>query len=80
MEWNYHYTISKENSFKKFKETCAVLDVECALYEKKPLVVDVDGSTVQLYKRGTSRVVVIDDYDIGAVVVNSDIELRFLQQ
>ena len=76
--WNYHYTISSENSPQAFKDACLLVEEELWQFEKKKLAIDIDGSTVQMYKVGNSTVVVVDDYDIGAVFVNSDIKITNL--
>ena len=76
--WKYHYVISKNNSPQKFKETCALIDKSIIYVEKKKVVIDVDGSAIQMYVTSNGKVVIIDDYDVGTVYVNSDIKLSFL--
>ncbi len=36
---------------------------------------DVDGSTIQIYRKDDKEVVVYDDYDVGAVFIKSDVDL-----
>ena len=75
MERAYHYNICKDNSPDKFKKVCGILDVQLDGFSKEELVVDVDGSTIQIYAKSDLKVVVFDDYDIGAVFIESDIDL-----
>ena len=74
-EYKYDYTISKENDPEEFKRICSLLEHRLEGYDKAPLLVDVDGSTIQIFSKGETEILVFDDYDIGAVFVKSDIDL-----
>ena len=71
----YDYTVSRDNSPRIFKDTCKRLDSFLKGFEKFDLLVDVDGSTIQIYKQEDRKVIVYDDYDIGVVFVKSDVDL-----
>ena len=75
INFKYDYTIYPENSPKKFKETCKIIEEEYSNVVKSKLLVDVDGSTVQPYYQNNKTIVVYDDYDVGAVYVQSEIDL-----
>lgn len=74
----YDYTIARDNSPKKFKEACAEIERRYPDYEKLKLAVDVDGTTIQVYEKDGREIVVFDDYEVGAVFVESDFELSHL--
>ena len=69
----YDYTIHPDNSHDKFEAVRRVLWNNG--YGKGRLIVDVDGSTYQEYEVGSGEIIVLDDYDTGAVYVLSDIDL-----
>lgn len=71
----FDYNIYPDNSPKLFKETCSKIEKNISELAKKELLVDVDGTTIQKYEIGGGEIVVFDDYDIGAVFVQSDIDL-----
>ena len=75
MDKKYDYTIYPENSSAIFKETCELIEKKYPLLSKDELLVDVDGSTIQIFGVEPKEIIVYDDYDIGAVYVKSDIDL-----
>lgn len=74
-EFKYDYTISKENNPTEFKKICKIISDMCQDFIASKLLIDVDGSTIQVYSKENQQIVVYDDYDIGAVFVKSDIDL-----
>ena len=76
--YKYHYVISKENSPQRFKEACAIIETKLPEVQKKEFAVDVDGSTIQVYEVNGEEIVLIDDYDIGVVFADSNIEIASL--
>lgn len=72
----YDYNICTENSTKKFKDTCLQIEKSFPNAEKKKLLIDVDGSTIQTYIQDGKDIDVFDDYEVGAVFVKSEIELK----
>lgn len=44
-------------------------------FRKKPLIIDVDGSIVQIYTDGSKNINVYNDYEVDAVYIDSDIDL-----
>ena len=75
----YDYNICSDNSTEKFKMTCRKIENYFPNAEKRKLLVDVDGSTIQTYTVDGKDIDVYDDYDIGAVYVLSKIELPFIE-
>lgn len=74
--FQYDYNIFPDNNPEKFKETCQEIQSKYPQAVKKDLLVDVDGSTIQVFVIDGKEIAVYDDYDIGAVFVKSEIELR----
>ncbi len=74
----YDYSIYPDNSPEKFKLTCKKIEQAFPCAIKQKLLVDVDGSTIQVYKQDSKEIIVYDHYEIGAVFVLSDIPLEFL--
>jgi hypothetical protein len=73
--YKYDYTVIQENSPEIFKATCSRIEHSFPALKKEELLVDVDGSAIQVYNNGETRIVIYDDYEIGAVFVKSDIDL-----
>lgn len=74
-EYEFEYSIYPDNSSSIFDETCEKIDRAFKDAEKQEKLVDVDGSTIQRFHIDGKKVVVYDDYDVGAVYVESDINL-----
>lgn len=74
-DYPFDYNVSPDNSPEAFKKVCKKLEEHFYDLIKEPLLVDVDGTTIQTYTRQGKKIVVFDDYDIGAVFVQSEIEL-----
>lgn len=81
-DYAFDYTIWKDNSPEQFKKACASIERAFPDVDKEKLLVDVDGSTVQVYALDGKEAVVFDDYDVGAVFAKSDFDLSaaFTQQ
>ena len=75
MEREYDYTIHPDNSPERFKSVCKVIEESYPGMKKEELLIDVDGSTVQIYGEKGNEIVVYDDYDVGAVYIKSDVDL-----
>lgn len=74
----FDYTIFPDNSSTKFKEICAIIEEAYPKAAKKELLIDVDGSTIQTYTENGRDIDVFDDYDVGAIYVKSEIDLKAL--
>ena len=75
MEYKFEYTIHPDNSSKEFKKACSKIETLLPNAIKSKLLIDVDGSTIQVYSQDEKKIVVYDDYDVGAVFVKSEIDL-----
>jgi hypothetical protein len=71
----FQYTVFRDNSPKMFKAACGLVKETFPDFHAEKLLIDVDGSTIQVFRRGTEKIVIFDDYDVGAVLVKSDVDL-----
>jgi len=79
-EYAYDITLSKVNDSKIFKEACRQFEDRYPSWKKQKLLIDVDGSTIQVYQNKDQEVVIYDDYDVGAVFARSDIDLQLIAE
>ena len=66
------YNISKTADNRLFKEVCAVIEKTIPIIEKEPLLMDVDGTLIQIYAVMDGKIKVINDYEVDAVYVEED--------
>ena len=71
----FDYTIFPNNSAERFNEACKKIEKTYPNALKEPLLVDVDGTSIQNYTESSKSVTVYNDYEIGAVFVKSEINL-----
>ena len=72
----FSYTISKNANKKEFENACLKLEKAIKIIKKVELIEDVDGSMVQIYEVNDSRIKVVDDYEVDAVYIDSEIDLK----
>ena len=75
-EYRYDITICTDNSAAEFRKACRQIEKAYPMVQKEKLLIDVDGSTMQVYYLGGQKIVVYDDYDIGAVFALSDVDIQ----
>lgn len=73
----FSYNVFKEASDAKFNNACKKIENSLNI-EKKPPIIDVDGSIIQIYTDGNKNVKVYNDYEVDAVYIDSDIDLSQL--
>ncbi len=71
----YHYSICTEPDHRIFKKQCEAIEKYIPNIRKADLLEDVDGSVTQIYLLEKKRITVHNSYYIGAVYVDSEIEL-----
>lgn len=71
----YRYCVNPDNSPQKFMETCKIIEKEYPNAIKSELLIDVDGSTIQTYTEQGKDIDIYDDYDIGSVYIQSELDL-----
>lgn len=73
----YDYNLYPENNPDEFKKARRILREAFPGTEQEPLI-DVDGSITMIYQVEGKKICLNDDYYIGAVYVESDIDLSHL--
>jgi len=74
-EYPYRKVLYKDNNPEGFVSFCEEFEKNHPEAQKKNILIDVDGTTIQRYLIEGERVTVYDDYDIGTVYVLSDIKI-----
>lgn len=74
----FDYTIAKTADNSHFKWACEQIEKHIDNLNKDKLLVDVDGSTVQIYHADNGDIRIDNDFEIDAVFVTSDIDLSHL--
>lgn len=77
--YKYSYNIEKNADNKSFLCACNEIEELCiAGLEKKKMLIDVDGSLIQIYRVPNGEIVVYNDYEVDAVYADSDVDLSAL--
>lgn len=71
----FSYNIAKEADNKAFKNACAAIEAKVNGIEKEKLLVDVDGTAIQIYNVPGGKITVFNDYEVDAVYADSDVNL-----
>ena len=71
----YEYNICTVADEEISEKQCVTLEKHIPGIEKSDLLIDVDGSKTQIYTLHNKKITVHNSYYIGAVYVNSEIEL-----
>lgn len=74
----FDYNISKKADNNRFKWACKQIEDNVTGLQKEKLLIDVDGSAVQIYHINNHEIRVDNDFEIDAVFVSSDINLSRL--
>ncbi len=75
-EYAYSYNIRPETDEKAFKKICKIIESKLKGIEKEKLLIDVDGTLIQIYYFYGEKIAVYDDYDVDAVYIDSDVDLE----
>ena len=72
----YSYNICPDPNNKKFEEICRqIYSTLNTIIEEHRYLIDVDGSQLYRFSTKTGEIIVYNDYYIGALYVNSDVDL-----
>ena len=74
----FDYNIYANNSVEKFKEACKKIEEFFPDARKDQLLIDVDGTMIQNYTENSNNITVYNDYEIGAVFIESEVDLNKL--
>ena len=72
----FSYNVSTKANRKDFEKACKKIENELAHIEKEDVLEDLDGSLIQIYATSNGKIKVFNDYEVDAVYVDSDIELK----
>ena len=72
----FSYTVAKNADKAVFLSTCSLIQMFLKKYKKEKLLQDVDGTTIQIYRTKNGKVKVVNDYEVDAVYVDSEIDLK----
>lgn len=72
----FSYTIEKSASARAFAKACRLIESNFSGISKEPLLEDVDGTTIQIYRNNGKKIKVCNDYEVDAVYIDSEIELK----
>ena len=71
----FSYNIAKVADNQAFQKVCADIESKMRGIQKESLLVDVDGTLIQIYKASGGSIKVVNDYEVDAVYADSDIDL-----
>jgi len=72
----FSYNIEKNANEKAFKRACVLIESKIKDINDKTLLEDVDGSQIQIYKTQRGKIKVYNDYEVDAVYVDSEVDLK----
>lgn len=72
----FSYTVAKTADEKAFVKACRSIESRFKGISKNKALTDVDGSVIQIYHEGNNSIKVYNDYEVDAVYVDSDIDLK----
>lgn len=74
--YKYSYNVEKVADNKSFLRACEEIERQgIEGLQKKRLLVDVDGSLIQIYIVPNGEIKVMNDYEVDAVYIDSDVDL-----
>lgn len=71
----FDYNVYRNANADKFAEACAMIEGGMQDLRKEKLLIDVDGSAIQVYYHDNKEIRVFDDYEVDAVFVESEVNL-----
>lgn len=74
----FEYNVSNENSPQAFEHICEKISLAFPKAKRHKLLIDVDGTTIQTFTENGKDIDVFDDYEVGAVFVQSQINLEHI--
>lgn len=72
----FDYTICNCADDAIFKNQCQAIEQKIPTLKKKPLLIDVDGTSIQEYGLPMGKICVKNDQQVDALYVQSDFDLR----
>ena len=72
----FTYNIAKDANRKAFNYICNLIESKLEGIENKQLLEDVDGTQIKIFETRLGEIKVYNDYDVGAVYVDSEFDLK----
>ena len=72
----FSYNVYPEVNEKKFYEACKKIENELVNIVKEDILEDVDSSLIQIYKTPAGEIKVFNDYEVDAVYIDSQVEIK----
>lgn len=72
----FTYNIAQKADNKAFKDVCNIIENGINNLTKERPLVDVDGTVIQIYLKNNKRIKVYNDYEVDAVYVDSEMDLK----
>ena len=72
----FSYNIAKNADQNAFFNTCSLIEENVKDFTKEDLLEDVDGTQIQIYKTPEGKIKVYNDYEVDAVYVDSEKDLK----
>lgn len=74
----FEYNINKVADNQSFQNACNKIEHHFPDCKKERLLIDVDGSMIQIYKKDDKKITVFNSYYIDAVYIKSEVNLNML--
>lgn len=74
-KYQYSYNINESANEEDFFVCCKLIEKNLPGVKKEKLLIDVDGSLIQIYHYANKKIVIFDDYYVDAVYINSNVKL-----
>lgn len=76
----FDYTISKSYDIQKYQKAKEIIKNKFPLFSMQNEIVDsLDGDMVQIFENGEDKIRLVNDYFVGAVYVESTVEINFTE-
>lgn len=74
----FSYNIANTADSEAFEKVCSIIEANLKNIRKEKLLVDVDGTQIQIYATADGKIKVYNDYEVDAVYADSDVDLENL--
>lgn len=71
----FTYNIFKNANTEEFRKACSTIEAKMPELKKSAPLEDVDGTVIQIYTTGDKKVKVVNDFEVDAVYIDSEIDL-----
>lgn len=72
----FSYNIAKNANQEAFFNACALIESNIKDFTKETLLEDVDGTQIQIYRTPEGKIKVFNDFEVDAVYIDSEKDLK----